>query len=157
MAAPDRSDFSPEAVWRPSTRAFFVYYVAIAVAVFGPLINPAAGLPPWVGLVLGLLVLAAVILGKFGQEYRATPRGLKRVGFWPAKEEEIPWPEVGEITLQRGLTQTLLKVGNVVIYDKQGAPRLCWERLADPQGVKAALEARRAAFFPESGERGGTD
>jgi hypothetical protein len=155
MSAQEDPDFSQEAVWRPSSRAFFVYYVAIALAVFGPLINPAAGLHPWVGLVVGLLILAAVIILKLGQEYRATPRGLKRLGFWPAKEEEIPWSEVGEIRLQRGLTQTLLNVGNVVIQDKQGIPRLAWERLADPQGVKAALEARRAAFSQWAGEGGG--
>jgi hypothetical protein len=155
MAAQEQSDVTQEAVWRPSTRAFFVYYVAIAVAVFGPLINPEAGLPPWVGLVVGLLILAAVILLKLGQEYRATSRGLKRVGFWPAKEEELPWPEVGEIRLQRGLTQTLLQVGNLVILDKRGVPQLAWERLADPQGVKNALEARRAAFSREGPQGGG--
>ena len=146
MASQEKTDRSQEAVWRPSPRGFLVYYVAIAVAVFGPLINPEAGLPPWVGLVAGLLVLAAVIIQKFGQEYRATSSGIKRVGFWPAREEEIPWTEVGEIRLQRGLTQTLLQVGNLVILDKQGVPRLTWERLANPQGVKSALEARRAAF-----------
>jgi hypothetical protein len=137
------TDVSPDTVWRPSYRAFFVYYVAIAVTVFGPLINPQVGLYPYVGFVIGLLVLAVFILGKFGQEYRATRTGLKRVGFWPAKETEILWPEVGEISVQRGLTQTLLNAGNVVIHDKQGVPRMCWERLADPQNVKAALEARR--------------
>ena len=57
----------------------------------------------------------------------------------------MAWPEVGEIKVQRGLTQTLLNTGAVVIQDKQGAPKLVWERLADPQNVKAALEARRAA------------
>jgi hypothetical protein len=153
MAAQGNPDFSQEAVWRPSSRAFLVYYVAIAIAVFGPLINPAVGLPPYVGLAVGLVLLAAVILGKFGQEYRATSAGLKRLGFWPAKEENLPWPEVGEIRLQRGLTQTLLNVGNVVIHDRQGAPRLVWERLADPRGVMSALEARRAAFSQGSGER----
>jgi len=155
MAAQDKTELSQETVWQHSYRAFLVYYVAIALAVFGPLINPEVGLSPWVGMVVGLLVLAAVILGKFGQEYRATPRGLKRLGFWPAKEEEISWPEVGEIRLQRGLTQTLLQVGNLVILDKQGAPKMAWERLADPQGVKAALEARRAAFSPGAGSSGG--
>jgi len=145
MAAQEKTDISQEAVWRPSPRGFLVYYVAIAVAVFGPLINPEAGLPPWVGLVAGLLVLAAVIIQKFGQEYRATSGGIKRVGFWPAKVEEIPWAEVGEIRLQRGLTQTLLNVGSLVIQDKGGAPRLVFERLASPQEVKAALEARRAS------------
>jgi hypothetical protein len=148
------TDLSQEAVWRPSTRAFFVYYVAIAVAVFGPRINPAVGVPPWAGLVIGLLIFGLVCLRKFGQEYRATPRGLRRVSFWPAVEESIAWPEVGELTVQRGLTQTLLNTGTVVIHDKQGAPQLVWERLADPQGVKAALEARRAAFSQGSGERG---
>jgi hypothetical protein len=145
------TDVSQEAIWRPSYRAFFVYYVAIIVAVFGPLINPQVGLYPYVGFVIGLLVFAVFILGKFGQEYRATARGLKRVGFWPAKETEITWPEVGEIFIQRGLTQTLLNTGNVVVRDKQGAPRLCWERLADPQGVKAALEARRGLYSIASG------
>ncbi len=140
------TEVSQEAVWSPSFRAFFVYFVAVAVAVFGPLINPEVGIAPWVGLVIGLLVLAAVALRKFGQEYRATSRGLKRVNFWPAGEEKITWPEVGEISVERGLTQTLLNTGNVVVRDKQGAPRLCWERLADPQSVKTALEARKASY-----------
>ncbi len=146
MASTDKTDVTQEAVWRPSARAFLVYYVAIGVAVFGPLINPAVGVPPWLGFLLGLAVLALVGLKKFGQEYRATPQGLKRVGFWPAVTEEIPWPEVGEIKVQRGLTQTLLNAGDVVIWDTKGVPRQCWERLADPKGVKAALEARRKAL-----------
>jgi hypothetical protein len=155
MASEDQAGISPEKVWRPSFRAFLVYYVFIGVAVFGPLINPAMGVPPWMGFILGLVVLAALALRKFGQEYRATPWGLKRVGFWPAVEEEIPWPAVGEIKVERGLTQTLLNAGNVVIQDKNGVPRLGWERLADPKGVKAALEARRAAFLEGSGEESG--
>ena len=146
MVVQDETPQVQQEVWRPTYRAFLVYYVAIALVVFGPLINPAMGLPSWVGLVLGLVVLAAVFLGKFGQEYRAAPQGLKRISMWPAKEEDIPWPEVGEIRVERGLTQTLLRVGNIVIHDKQGRPRLTWERLADPQGVKTAIEARRAAF-----------
>jgi hypothetical protein len=154
MASEDKTGSSPEKVWRPSARAFFVFYVAMAICFAGPYSRPDL-LPPWLGFVLGLAVLAAVALRKFGQEYRLTPRGLKRVGFWPAVEEEIPWPTVGEIKVERGLTQTLLNAGNVVIYDKQGVPRLCWERLADPQGVKAALEDRRAAFLEGSGEESG--
>lgn len=150
------TDISPEAVWRPTYRAFFVYYVAIAVAIFGPSINPAVGVPPWLGLVAGLLVFALVGLRKFGQEYRASPSGLKRINFWPAGEEDLAWPEVGEVRVQRGLTQTLLNTGTVVIHDKQDVPRLVWERLADPQGVKAALEARRGAFRQGSGGGSGS-
>jgi hypothetical protein len=157
MAAEDKRGMSPEQVWRPSYRAFLVYYVAIGVAVFGPLINPAVGVPPWLGFVLGLAILVALALRKFGQEYRATPRGLKRVGFWPAVEEELPWPAVGEIKIERGLTQTLLNAGNVVFQDKHGVTRLGWERLADPKGVKAALEERRRAFLEGSKEESGED
>jgi hypothetical protein len=146
-----------EEIWRPSARAFLVYYVAFALAVLGPLINPEMGVPPWLGFILGLLVAAAVFYLKYGQEYRATPRGLKRVGFWPAQEEEIVWPQVGEIKVQRGLTQTLLNAGNLVILDRTGTPRLCWERLADPKGVKAALEARLVAEGARSGQEGGGD
>ncbi len=154
MAAEDKTGMPPEQVWRPSARAFLVYYVAMAICFAGPYTRPDL-LPPWLGFLLGLVVLAALALRKFGQEYRATPWGLKRVGFWPAVEEEIPWPAVGEIKVERGLTQTLLNAGNVVIQDKNGVPRLGWERLADPKGVKAALEARRAAFLEGSGEESG--
>ena len=150
MASADKSEFSREAVWRPSYRAFFVYYVAIAVAVFGPLINPSWIVPPWVGFIMGMAVLVVMALRKFGQEYRATPQGVKRVSFWPAEEEEIAWPDLGEIKVERGLTQTLLNVGNLVIQDKKGVARLSWERLADPKGVKAVLEDRKAAFAAES-------
>lgn len=139
-------DVSQEMIWRPSGRAFLVYYVAIVVAVFGPLINPSVGVPPWLGLVLGLAVLALVAVKKIGQEYRATPRGLTQVSRWPAVSEELPWPEVGDIKVQRGLTQTLLNTGDLIIQDTKGVARLCWERLADPKGVKAMVEARQKAW-----------
>jgi hypothetical protein len=146
MTSMEETGFSQEKIWRPSGRAFLVYYVAIAVAVFGPLINPAVGVPPWAGLLLGLAVVALVGLKKFGQEYRATSRGLKQVAWWPAVTEELSWPEVGEMKVQRGLTQTFLNTGDIIIQDTQGVARLCWERLADPKAVKAALEARKQAF-----------
>ena len=150
MLSMSSSDSTYQEVWRPSSRAFLVYYVAIAVAVFGPLINPAVGVPPWLGFLLGLGVLAGLALRRYGQEYRATPQGLKRLNFWPAAVEELSWEEVGEIKVQRGLTQTLLNTGDVIIQDKSGAPRLCWERLADPKGVKAALEAKLRAVSASS-------
>jgi hypothetical protein len=151
MISSETTDISQEKIWRPSGRAFLVYYVAIVVAVFGPLINPAVGVPPWAGLLLGLAVLALVGLKKFGQEYRAAPKGLTQVAWWPAVTEELPWPEVGDMKVQRGLTQTFLNTGDIIIHDTQGVARLCWERLADPKGVKAALEARKEAFAGGSG------
>uniref|UniRef100_A0A7V4LDC0 PH domain-containing protein n=1 Tax=Desulfobacca acetoxidans TaxID=60893 RepID=A0A7V4LDC0_9BACT len=143
MTAPEILGQGGVQVWQPCYRAFFVYYVAIFLAVFGPLINPAAGLPPWLGLLIGILLGGLVCLLRFGQEYRATPQGLQRLSRWPALKEEIPWSEVGDIKIQRGLVQSLLQVGNVIISDKRGTPRLAWERVANPKAVKEALEARR--------------
>jgi hypothetical protein len=143
MTAPEIQGQGGVQVWQPCYRAFFVYYVAIFLAIFGPLINPQMGLSPWLGLAIGTLLLTLVYFLKVGQEYQATPRGVARLSRWPAMKEEIPWSEVGEIKIQRGLVQSLLQVGNVVISDKSGTPRLAWERLANPKAVKEALEARR--------------
>ena len=52
---------SGDLVFKPCARAFFVYYVAMALVFFGPRINPEVGLPVWLGTVLGVIVLAAVI------------------------------------------------------------------------------------------------
>ncbi len=139
MSSPPRS----EQEWQASGRAFFVYYVAIALCGLGPLINPEVGLPPWLGLALAVVLVAVVLYRKGGQEYQATSRGVRVVWRWPQRQEEIPWEDLGDIQLKRGLTQTLLNVGNLFITDKAGQKQLLWYGLADPKGVKAALEARR--------------
>ncbi|MBM4283695.1 MAG: hypothetical protein FJ128_00380 [Deltaproteobacteria bacterium] len=130
-------------VWRPCTRAFFVYYVAMAIAFFGPLINPAVGVPVWLGWLVGLLIAVGVAYHLFGQEYRATPRGLMKVWRWPPQEELLPWENVGAVTIRRGLTQTLLQVGNVVVSRRQGGEEMFWYGLTHPKEVKAALEEMR--------------
>ena len=84
-------------IWRPCGRAFFVYYVAVAVAIFGPMINPAVGVPVWLGVLLGLLVAVAVAYHKFGQEYRLTPQGVMKIWRWPHRQQFIAWESVGEV------------------------------------------------------------
>jgi hypothetical protein len=130
--------------FRPCGRAFLVYYVAIAICFLGPRINPAVGLPVWLGTVLGLIVLAAVVYMKFGQEYRVTSRGVVKVIRWPApREQVIAWGNLGEVQLLRGLTQTILRVGNLLIKDLSGGPEMFWFGLADPKEVKALIEGKR--------------
>lgn len=129
-------------VWRPCGRAFFVYYVAMAIFFFGPLINPEAGLSPKLGFVLGLLVAAAVAY-QWTQEYHLTERGLSKVWRWPERRQEIPWENVGEIQVRRGFTQTMLRVGNLSIQDKSGGPLMFWFGLSDPKGVKEIIERSR--------------
>ncbi len=131
-------------VFKPSARAFFVHYVAIALVFFGPRLNPAVGLPVWLGTILGLVVLGAVIYQKYGQEYRVTSRGVVRVWLWPSpREQEIAWENLGEILVLRGLTQTILQVGNLAFRDKAGERQLFWYGLLNPKDVKDLIERKR--------------
>ena len=135
---------SGEMVFKPSARAFFVHYVAMALVFFGPRLNPEVGLPVWLGTILGLIVLAAVIYQKYGQEYRVTSRGVVRVWRWPSpREQEIAWENLGEILVLRGLTQTILQVGNLAFRDKAGERKLFWYGLLNPKDVKDLIERKR--------------
>ncbi len=126
---------SGDLIFKPCARAFFVHYVAMALVLFGPRLNPAVGLPVWLGTLLGLIVLGAVIYQKYGQEYRVTSRGVARVWRWPSpREQEIAWENLGEILVLRGLTQTVLQVGNLAFQDKAGGAEMFWYGLAQPQG-----------------------
>ena len=129
-------------VFHPCNRAFFVYYVAMAICFLGPRINPAAGLPAWLGLVLGIVLVAAVVYMRWGQEYQVTPKGVSKVWRWTGGRQEILWENLGEILVRKGLTQTLLRVGNLLFQDKSGGPGLFWFGLANPKEVKAMIEER---------------
>lgn len=142
MAA-NKSGAPGEQVFRPAGRAFFVYYVAMALCFFGPSLNPAVGVPVWLGLILGLALVAVVAYFKWGQEYRVTAQGLVKIWRWPERRQAIPWENLGEVQVLRGLTQTLLQVGNLLIKDKTGATEMFWFGLRDPKAVQAAIEERR--------------
>ena len=101
--AEKESSTSGDLVIKPCGRAFLVYYVAIALVILGPRLNPAVGLPVWLGTVLGLIVLAAAIYQKYGTEYRVTSRGVVRVWRWPSpREQVIAWENLGEVLVLRG-------------------------------------------------------
>jgi hypothetical protein len=135
---------SGDLVFKPSGRAFFVHYVALFLVLVGPRLNPEVGLPVWLGTFLGLIVLGAVIYQKYGQEYRVTPRGVVRVWRWPSpREQEITWENLGEILVLRGLTQTILQVGNLAFRDKAGARQMFWYGLLNPKDVKDLIERKR--------------
>lgn len=129
-------------VFRPCGRAFFVHYVAMVICFLGPQINPAAGLPAWLGLVLGFILVAAVVYMRWGQKYQVTPKGVAKVWNWSGGKQEILWQDLGEVLIRKGLTQTFLRVGNLIIRDRSGGPELFWFGLADPKGVKALIEER---------------
>lgn len=143
MTEIDNDQSQATQVFRPCGRAFLVHYVAMAICFLGPQINPAAGLPAWLGLVLGLILIAAVVYMRWGQEYQITPRGVSKVWIWTGRRQEISWENLGEVLIRRGLTQTLIQVGNLLIQDKSGGPALFWFGLTDPKAVKALIEEKR--------------
>jgi len=135
---------SGDLVFKPCARAFFVYYVAMALAFLGPRINPEVGVPVWLGTLLGLAVAALVLYRKYGQEYQATSRGVARVRRWPSPQrQEIAWENLGEVMVLRGLTQTMLRVGNLALVDKSGEAEMFWYGLADPKDVKDRIDRKR--------------
>jgi hypothetical protein len=146
----NKEEASAELVIKPCRRAFLVYYVAIAIFLLGPRLNPDVrifGLFHFsvaVGTVLGLLVIALVIYLKMGREYRITPRGVMTVWRWPSpRRQEISWENLGDVLMRRGLTQTILRVGNLIIQDKSGGPEMFWFGLSDPKEIQAEIERRR--------------
>jgi hypothetical protein len=129
---------------KPCGRAFFVHYVAMFLVLVGPRLNPAVGLPTWLGTLLGLIVLAVVIVQKYGTEYQVTSRGVARVRRWPSlQEQEIAWENLGEVLVLRGLTQTVLQVGNLAFRDKAGGSQMFWYGLLNPKDVKDLIEGKR--------------
>jgi hypothetical protein len=140
------NEISPagDLVLKPCARAFFVYYVAMAVVFLGPRINPEAGLPVWLGTLLGFVVLAAMIYKQFGTEYHVSSRGVARVRRWPSPDrQEIAWENLGEILVLRGLTQSLLPVGNLGFTEKTGGAGMFWYGLPNPKDVKEMIERKR--------------
>jgi hypothetical protein len=140
----------PEQVLVPCARAFFVYYVAMAIFLLGPRFNPNVrvfGLFDFsvaLGTVLGLLVLGLVVYMKFGREYRITSRGVMTVWRWPSpRQQEITWANLAEVQVRRGLTQTILRVGNIFLQDKAGGPNMLWFGLPNPKEIKEEMERRR--------------
>ncbi len=139
-----------EVVIKPCGRAFFVYYVAIAICLVGPRLNPNVRLfgdfyfSVGLGTILGLILIALVVYLKAGREYRISERGVLMVLRWPSpRQQEITWPNLGDVLVRRGLTQTILKVGNLIIQDKAGGPQMFWFGLADPKEIKEDIERRR--------------
>ena len=135
---------SGDLTFKPCARAFFVYFVALALVVLGPRLNPEVGLPVWLGTLLGVIVLAAGIYQKYGQEYRVTSRGVAKVTRWLSpRQQEIAWKNLEEILVLRGLTQTMLQVGNLAFRDKAGGPEMFWYGLLNPKDVKDLIDGKR--------------
>ena len=95
-------------------------------------------------VILGLIVLAAVIYQRYGSEYRVTSRGVVRAWRWPSpREQELTWENLEEVLVLRGLTQTMLQVGNLAFQNKAGESEMFWYGLLNPKDVKELIDRKR--------------
>ncbi|MGQ9920104.1 MAG: hypothetical protein ACUVRZ_02120 [Desulfobacca sp.] len=133
----------PKKIFTTSWAAFYLYYVAIAICWFGPQLNPEFAarifLSPTLGMLLGLILLGAVLFLRFGQHFEMDAEGVRRIQRYPAREELLRWHEIRAIAVCSGLTQTLLRVGDVVIQPHEGE-NMVWYGLESPKAVKNLLE-----------------
>jgi hypothetical protein len=138
----------PEKVLTPSWRAFFNYYIATVLCWFGPHLNPEfagqLGLTPDRGLILGLILLAAVWYLKYGQEYRLSETGIAKVKRFPKGEEALEWDEVQRFEMRRGILFIWLNIGNISVIPRQaGRQPLVLSGVPDPKEVIRVMEKYR--------------
>lgn len=138
-----------EKILEPCWRSFIVYYLAIGLCILGPHLNPQfshqLGLTPNRGLIIGLILLLGVGYLKWNQEYRISSQGVKKLGRIPAREEEMTWAEVDQVEVRRGLTQTLLNVGNIII--KPVSPvgkQMVFYGIDNPKQIKNLIDRWRS-------------
>jgi hypothetical protein len=141
-------------VFTTSWAAFYLYYVAIAICWLGPQLNPTFAerifLSPPLGFLLGALLLGGVIYLKYGQYYQMDDMGVKKIYRYPPRQEFIRWPEIERISVRAGFTQTLLRVGNVVIQPgRMAGEEMVWYGLESPKLVKTLLERGLDEFTAE--------
>ncbi len=133
----------PKKIFTTSWAAFYLYYVAIAICWFGPQLNPEFAarilLTPTLGMLLGLVLLGAVLFLKFGQHFEMDAEGVRRIQRYPARQDLLRWHEISSISVRSGLTQTILRVGNIVIQPHRGE-EMVWYGLESPKLVKTLLE-----------------
>lgn len=131
-------------VFTSAWAAFYLYYVAIAICWLGPQLNPAFAarifLTPLVGFVIGLLLLGGVLYLKYGQQYQMDAEGVKIIYRYPPREVLIRWHEIDKITVRAGLTQTILRLGNIAITRQGAGEEMVWYGLESPKLVKSFLE-----------------
>jgi hypothetical protein len=137
-----------EISFSPSWRSFFTYYVMIFLCWFGPQLNPEfsgqLNLSPELGLVLGIILLLAVCYQKWGQTYGISPEGVKKIRRFPAGEEELSWDEVDKIEVQRGLTQNMLSIGNIVFTRRDAARKeMVFYGVVNPNEIRKLIERER--------------
>ncbi|MGP8051115.1 MAG: PH domain-containing protein [Desulfobaccales bacterium] len=150
--AKKEAESGPEEILVPCGRAFFVYYVAIVIFLLGPRLNPNVTIfgvfrfSEALGTLLGLALVALVVYLRLGREYRLSEEGLATRWRWPSpRQQEITWENLGNVLLRRGLSQSILRVGNLVIEDKSGGPEMFWFGLANPKEVQEEIARRRRA------------
>ena len=128
---------------RPAWKSYFVFYAAIVIFGFGPLLNPEAGLKPSLGAAIALLLVFFVIYRKITTRYRVTSARVIRetVGLGLGVKKDLPLEEIASISVRRGITHRFLGIGHLHFQARSSnQPDLWWFGITNPFQVVKDIE-----------------
>ncbi|MBI4774777.1 MAG: PH domain-containing protein [Deltaproteobacteria bacterium] len=111
--------------FRPAWSSYFVFYTAAALFILGPSLNPDYAPYRVQGLFVSALILVFVVLRRSTTLYAWKENGFTvNNGIPRGRDEEIPYGNISEVELRRGLTQRMLGIGNVALHLKSPEGRV---------------------------------
>lgn len=136
----------PEAItpyrrFRPTWRAFSVYFLGVVIFGLGPEVNPQAPISPALSHLIASLFLAFILVKRFGSEYFLNEESIRAVTSFPtSRDRSLPVKEINRIDLRRGISQRLLRVAHVHIYrQNQAEPVVKLFGVPDPEVFRKVL------------------
>jgi uncharacterized membrane protein YdbT with pleckstrin-like domain len=128
---------------RPAWKSYFVFYAAIVIFGFGPVLNPDVGLKPSLGRAVALLLVFFVIYRKKTTKYRVTSARVIREtgGLGLGINKDLPLEEIASISVRRGITHRLLGIGHLQFQARSSNQLdLWWFGITNPFQVVRDIE-----------------
>lgn len=128
-------------VFRPAWQAFGVYFFGAALFIFGPWINPEAPISPALANLVATCFLAFIFVKRFTSLYGVTAQEVSVSTTFPTRRAiSVCIADITRVDLRRGLSQRMLKVAHVWIYQKGGEePSLKLFGVPEPEKFKQML------------------
>ncbi len=128
---------------QPSWKSYFVFYAAILIFGFGPIINPKAGISLPFGLAVSIILALFILFRRKTTFYRITKdEALRESGFsGQAKKKSLPLKGIAGLEVHRGVVHRLLGIGHLQFRSQlSGRPDLWWFGVEDPFAMKKKIE-----------------